>query len=114
MLVAAADLFDEQTAQQIAERFTRVLQALADDPQAPLHTVDILGDLERELIAGQWCGGWDGGVAAGGEGTLLELFEAQARCMADEVAVVCGQERVSYAELEARANRLARWLIARG
>ncbi|MFF5969962.1 amino acid adenylation domain-containing protein [Streptomyces sp. NPDC012769] len=45
---------------------------------------------------------------------LHEVFEAQARRTPDRVAVVCGHERVSYRELDERANRLASALIGRG
>ncbi|MFE2187806.1 amino acid adenylation domain-containing protein, partial [Streptomyces sp. NPDC059455] len=46
--------------------------------------------------------------------TLPELFEARVRVSAESVAVVCGEESLSYGELNARANRLARLLVARG
>jgi len=46
--------------------------------------------------------------------TLPELFERQVRSPSDAVAVVCGEEEVSYGELNARANRLARHLVALG
>ncbi len=48
------------------------------------------------------------------EVTLTELFEEQVVRGGDRVAVVCGEESVSYAELNARANRVARWLLGRG
>jgi amino acid adenylation domain-containing protein len=43
-----------------------------------------------------------------------ELIEQQAAAHPDAVAAVLGQERLTYAELNARANRLARALLARG
>ncbi len=46
--------------------------------------------------------------------TLTELFEAQVACGPERSAVVCGDECVSYGELNARANRLARFLLGRG
>ncbi|WEO94733.1 AMP-binding protein [Streptomyces sp. FXJ1.172] len=48
------------------------------------------------------------------EATLVELFEEQVVRGGDRVAVSCGGESVSYAELNARANRVARWLLGRG
>ncbi|MGX1567923.1 AMP-binding protein, partial [Streptomyces sp. NPDC055509] len=47
-------------------------------------------------------------------GTASELFEAQVARTPDAVAVMCGDERVSYGELNARANRLARVLVGHG
>jgi nonribosomal peptide synthetase DhbF len=46
--------------------------------------------------------------------TLIEFFEAQAARCPDAVAVVCGEDEISYKELNARANRLARHLIDHG
>ncbi|HWN62179.1 MAG TPA: amino acid adenylation domain-containing protein, partial [Streptosporangiaceae bacterium] len=46
--------------------------------------------------------------------TLPELFERQVAQRPDAIAVVCGQTRWSYAEVEERANRLARFLVSRG
>ncbi|MEU9375620.1 AMP-binding protein, partial [Streptomyces sp. NPDC048255] len=46
--------------------------------------------------------------------TLPDLFEAQVERGPDDIAVVCRGESVSYAELNARANRVARFLISRG
>ncbi|MFE5243891.1 amino acid adenylation domain-containing protein, partial [Streptomyces sp. NPDC056627] len=46
--------------------------------------------------------------------SLGELFEERARRSPSAIAVVCGDERLSYAELDARANRLARRLLAGG
>ncbi|MEU5259418.1 amino acid adenylation domain-containing protein [Amycolatopsis sp. NPDC021455] len=46
--------------------------------------------------------------------TLVNLWQAQVAVSADRVAVTCGREQVTYRELDARANRLAHALIARG
>src|SRR5580698_11194698 len=46
--------------------------------------------------------------------TLAELFEARAARVPDAIAVACGDVVLSYAELDARAGRLAAYLVLRG
>jgi non-ribosomal peptide synthetase component F len=54
-------------------------------------------------------------MASGFGGELVhELFAQQARRTPERVALVCGEQELSYAELERRANRLARWLRRQG
>ena len=109
-LLAAADLFDEATAQAIAGRLGRVLAAVAVAPDTPLHAVRVLGDGERAQVVE----GWNDTAAPVPAAMVPELFEAQAARTPDAVAVVCGKVQLSYAELNRRANRLARLLVARG
>ncbi|MGW5625763.1 condensation domain-containing protein, partial [Streptomyces olivaceus] len=53
-LVYAADLFDHATAETLTARLLRVLDAVADAPGRPVHTVDVLGDAERRRLVGEW------------------------------------------------------------
>ncbi|NEE09684.1 AMP-binding protein, partial [Streptomyces sp. SID7499] len=109
-LRAAADLFDTDTAERIAERLRRVLTAVAADPAAPVGSVDVFGAGERRRVLVEW----NDTAAEVVPGTLPELFEAQVVRTPDAVAVVAGDVGVSYAELDARANRLAHHLVGRG
>ena len=109
-LTAAADLFDEATAQGISERFGQVLAVVAAGPGIALRQVEVLGEDERAQVLS----GWNDTAAVVPAGTLPGLFEAQAIRVADAVAVACDDVMVSYAELNAAANRLARALAARG
>ena len=109
-LLAAADLFDEVSAQVIADRFGRVLAVVAGDPGVRLRQVGILDPAERaQLVTG-----WNNTAAVVAAGTVAGLFAAQAARTPDAVAVCCGDVWVSYGELEARAGRLGRALAARG
>ena len=110
VVTAAADLFDEDTAQAIAVRLGRVLAAVAAGPQARLHQVAVLEAAERaQLLAG-----WNDTAAPVPAGTVPELIAAQAARIPDAVAVVCGGVHVSYGELDARAGRLGRYLRQAG
>ncbi|QFG21421.1 amino acid adenylation domain-containing protein [Actinomadura sp. WMMB 499] len=106
----AADLFDASTARALARRLARVLEQIAADPRARLDEIEVLSARERRRILSEWN---DTG-RPGTDGTLPELFEAQVERTPDAVAVESGDVALSYAELDARANRLAHELIARG
>ncbi|MET7356548.1 amino acid adenylation domain-containing protein, partial [Streptomyces mirabilis] len=109
-MVAAADLFEAESVERIAAWFVRVLAAVAEDRQLRLSSVDVLGDAERRRVLVEWN---DTAVEAEAS-TVPRLFEAQVARTPDAVAVVFGEVEVSYADLDARANRLARLLIGRG
>ncbi|WP_433893425.1 amino acid adenylation domain-containing protein [Streptomyces sp. CA-111067] len=106
----SADLFDEGTARSLAARLTRVLEAVAADPARPLSAIDILGADERDRILH----GWNDTAHAVPPTTFAALLEAQAARTPGNTALVAGDSTVSYAELNARANRFARHLIGRG
>ncbi|MEU9305140.1 amino acid adenylation domain-containing protein, partial [Streptomyces sp. NPDC048269] len=106
----AVDLFDRSTAERIAGRFVRLLEAVAADPDLPITAVDLLTEAERWQVTKEWTGA-PAGVAPV---TFAELFETQAARTPDAVAVVSPDVELTYAELDARSNRLARALVERG
>ncbi|MFF2076846.1 amino acid adenylation domain-containing protein [Kitasatospora sp. NPDC058162] len=110
VLEYATDLFDHATATTLAERLLRVLRAVAADPDAPIGTVDVLDPAERA----QLLTGWNGPAVPVPDATLPELFEARAAATPDAPAVVTDTERLSYAELDARAEHLAADLAEAG
>ena len=106
----AADLFDRATAEWVAARFTRVLEAVAADPDAKVSELDILSADERQQLLFDW-----NDTAAGvPSGCLPDLFQAQAAATPDATAVVFEGAELTYAQLDGRANRLARYLISLG
>ncbi|MFI9599853.1 amino acid adenylation domain-containing protein [Streptomyces sp. NPDC052043] len=106
----STDLFTEGTVQSLADRLVALLERLLAEPDRPIGEHDLLTAGERELLLGDWRG-TEPEVPAG---TLAELFEAQAARTPRATALWCEGERTSYAELNERANRLARELTARG
>ncbi|MCH0561569.1 condensation domain-containing protein, partial [Streptomyces sp. MUM 16J] len=83
-LIAAADLFEAGTAQQLVDRFVRVLEAVAAEPGRRVSSVDVLGEVERRRVLVEW-------NATGAEvavGTLAGLFEAQVVRSPGAVAVL--------------------------
>ncbi|MBJ3810208.1 non-ribosomal peptide synthetase [Streptomyces flavofungini] len=104
------DVFDQDEAGTLAARFGRILATLAADPHRAVRAVDVLDAAERErLIVGLN----DTAEATPGL-TIPGLFEEQAARTPDAVAVVFDEQQLTYAELDTRANRLARELIKQG
>ncbi|MFT4126208.1 MAG: amino acid adenylation domain-containing protein [Gordonia sp. (in: high G+C Gram-positive bacteria)] len=108
-LVYATDLFEKSTAASMAQRFTRLLADVTAHPDVTVADAALLDDAEHRALT----------PVSGGAGTapvlLADLFEEAARRWPERLAVrdATGAE-ATYAELDARANRLARWLIERG
>ncbi|WP_050501420.1 MULTISPECIES: non-ribosomal peptide synthetase [unclassified Streptomyces] len=106
----AADLFEAETVRAMADRLVRLLTAAAADPNLPIGDLPILSDQERHSVLT----GWNDPGHDVPRTTVPELFAAQAARTPGAVAVVCGDDRVTYAELADRVDRLARLLAARG
>ncbi|MBV6697676.1 non-ribosomal peptide synthase/polyketide synthase [Kitasatospora aureofaciens] len=104
----ATDLFDAATVEALFARWVRLLEAVMADPERPIGRIDLLSAEERALPAR------DAVTVELPTAGLPALFEAQVRRTPDAVAVACGDTAVTYRELDARANRLARALAAQG
>ncbi|WP_042441146.1 condensation domain-containing protein, partial [Streptacidiphilus albus] len=109
-LTFARDLFDVGSVELLVERFVRVLGAVVGAPEGSVDRVDVLDSIERSRIVGEW----NDTAHEVPSGALPELFEAQVVRTPDAVAVVDVVGALSYGELNARANRLARLLVGRG
>ncbi|GDY54604.1 hypothetical protein SVIO_052270 [Streptomyces violaceusniger] len=106
----ARDLFDEGSARRLADGLVRLLEAVATDPETAIGGIEILSQAERGLVLQDWN---DTGREVA-PGTLPGMFEAQAARTPDTVAVVFQDQSLTYAELDARANRWAHTLRTHG
>ncbi|WP_194834009.1 amino acid adenylation domain-containing protein [Nocardia sp. XZ_19_369] len=106
----ATDLFDEATVQDFADRFGRILRAVANDSDVTIGDIDVLAPGERELVLHEW----NSPGAAVPEVTLVDLIGAQARSRPDAGAIRYGDTTLTFGELQRRANKVARALIAQG
>ncbi|MFB8009813.1 amino acid adenylation domain-containing protein, partial [Nocardia sp. NPDC056000] len=105
----ATDLFDRSTAELAVERLGRVLETLLAEPNRRLSQLSLLSDAERVRVLGEW-NATEYAVAAS---PLPDYFAARAAATPDAVAVVHGDRTLTYGELSAASNRLARQLTAR-
>ncbi|GEC05441.1 hypothetical protein SSP24_30960 [Streptomyces spinoverrucosus] len=110
VLEYSAELFDHTTAQSFADRLRRVLRAVTADPDVTVGRVDILGEDERDRLVG----GWHSRPLLAAPTTVPALFEYRVRQCPELPAVASEGIELTFAELNAEANRLARLLVAHG
>ncbi|KFC29334.1 MULTISPECIES: non-ribosomal peptide synthetase DhbF [Bacillus] len=110
LLEYSTDLFKRETAQALADRLMRLLETAESDPDEQIGNLDILAPEERSSMVTDWQSVSEKIPHA----CLPEQFEKQAALRPDAIAVVYEDQALSYAELNERANRLARMLISEG
>ncbi|QQQ79078.1 amino acid adenylation domain-containing protein [Saccharothrix sp. 6-C] len=103
-------LFARDDVRVLVERFVRLLETVVDAPDTPVGRVDVLAAGERELLLGEW----SGRIAPIPDVTAPRMFADRVAQAPDALAAVFRDEELTYAGLDARANRLARLLAARG
>ena len=106
--VAPAD--PEQVCALVHTATEQLVTALETAPATPIRAMEVLSPAER----GKILAGWNNTARPVPAVTLPALFEQAASRCPDAVAVVFEDTELSYAELNARANRLARLLVSRG
>ncbi|MGW3292319.1 AMP-binding protein, partial [Streptomyces sp. NPDC001002] len=94
----------------LRESVANVVAALESSDETPLAAVDVLGVEERHRVLAEWQGR---AVSGAPDAMVPGLFEAQAARVPDAVAVVCGDQELTYRELDERAGRVAGFLRSR-
>ncbi|CAK0450244.1 non-ribosomal peptide synthetase [Burkholderia pseudomallei] len=108
----ATALFDEQTARRYARYWRRLLEGMtAGSANVSVARLPLLDEAEREQVVHEWNATER---AYPIRQCIHQLFEAQAARTPNAIAIAIGDERVTYAALNASANRLARHLRALG
>ncbi|HEX9942664.1 MAG TPA: non-ribosomal peptide synthase/polyketide synthase [Thermoanaerobaculia bacterium] len=105
------DLFDPATVRRLLGVHETFLREAAAVPDRPLSSLPVLSGAERHQVFVEWndtAAGWREDIL------VIQRFEAQARRSPEVMAVEHGSERLTYGELERRANRLACALRRRG
>ncbi|MGK3988241.1 amino acid adenylation domain-containing protein [Sorangium sp. So ce136] len=103
--------FDEEAASRLLGLVEAALRQLVSRPEARVGELSLLGELESRRVVTEWNATER---AYPDERRVHELFEAQAEQTPDAVAVLFDERRLSYRELNARANQLAHALRRRG
>jgi amino acid adenylation domain-containing protein len=107
----SADLFDATTVERWLGHFRTLLEGIVASPDERVERLPLLSSSERRMMLVDW----NADVTPPDyEHCVHELIEAQVRMMPAAIAVVAGENVLTYAELNRRANWLARDLVVRG
>ncbi|WP_197285180.1 AMP-binding protein, partial [Sciscionella sediminilitoris] len=110
VLEFSVDLFDRVTAEELVARFLRVLETVVADPEIRVDRVPVLDPAESRHVLEEL-----NDTARPVPGLPFgRLFEAQVLRSPDAVALECAGETLTYAELNARANQVARYVLGLG
>ncbi|WP_409285766.1 amino acid adenylation domain-containing protein, partial [Pseudomonas protegens] len=110
-LTYAEDLFDAGTIARMARHWTALLQGMLEDAEQRIGELPMLDGQERQTLVHDW----NATAQAYPTGlSMPQLIVAQVRRTPEACALVFGEQQLSYAELDARANRLARLLREQG
>jgi amino acid adenylation domain-containing protein len=109
-LIFNTDLFETETARRIAGNWHTLLTSIAVNPAAPISELQLVSDEEqRQMVE------WNATTSEYPRHSCVhDLVAAQVERTPDAVAVVSGDQQLTFRELDRRANRLAHHLRARG
>jgi non-ribosomal peptide synthetase component F len=98
-----ADLFEADTIRRMCGHYRTILEGLSSDPDQSISKLPILSEQEQTQILYEWNSTQSEYPAA----CVHELFERRVESQPDAIAVVFGEQRLSYRELNQRANQMA-------
>jgi amino acid adenylation domain-containing protein len=110
VLEYSSELYDDASVRRLAAGFSALLTAAAADPDRPVDRLDLVEPAELDRLVHDLSGA---GTPAAADSCLHELFERRAEQAPDSVAVVDGDSRLTYRQLDERANRFAHFLRER-
>lgn len=109
-MIYSTDLFDAATIERMVGHWRVLLEGILENPERRVSELPILTSEERDLQLLRW-----NDTARSYPATLAhEQFAAQAKKSPNGIAVKCGEQQLTYAELERRANQLGRHLRVLG
>ncbi len=106
-----SDLFERDTIMRLSRHFCHLLQAIVTQPDASIAELPMLSEAERHQLLVEWNRTHS---ALPPHPTIHQMFEACVSDYPDQVAAVFQDQRLTYAELNARANSLAHYLRTHG
>lgn len=104
-------LYQVDLVHRLAEEFGTILEHVLECPEAVISELDVVGEKERHQLLVTWN---DTKVDYSSELSVCELLDLEGEVGPDAVAVVCGEDQLSYGTLGRRSNQLARHIMRLG
>jgi len=102
-----SDVLEAKTVAQIAEHFQNLLTAIVENSETPVGKLSMLSEAEKQQILVEWN---DTKTDYSQDISIHQLFESQVEKTPDAIAVIFGEEKLTYSELNNKANQLACYL----
>jgi len=107
VMVYSLDLFEAETVERLASHYTNVLRGMVEGGGRPISELSMLSAAEKRQIVEEWN---ETGRPVDQDRRIHELFAEQAKRTPDRIALIGARERMSYRELNRRANQLGGYL----
>lgn len=104
-------LFSGETIERMLSHYATLLESIVANPQERIAGLRLMTDAEHRQVLCDWNNTQSGFPH---DQCIQQIFQDQAARTPDQLAIVCGDERVTYGELNERANQLAHYLRRRG
>ncbi len=102
-----SDVLEAKTVAKIAEHFQNLLTAVVENPETPVDKLSMLSEAEKQQILVEWN---DTKTDYPQDISIYQLFESQVEKTPDAIAVIFESEKLTYSELNNKANQLAHYL----
>ncbi len=107
----STELFSRKIAAAISRHFQSLIKEIVMDPNQTISQLQFLSQQEIENISLSWN---SSNVEYSGKETIIKSFEGQVDRTPQQTALICGNEQLSYAELNREANKIAHLLLEKG
>ncbi|MDH3771463.1 MAG: AMP-binding protein, partial [Nitrospirota bacterium] len=105
------DLFEAATMERFSQHFQRILEEVVRDPGQRLSEISVLDEAERQQQLVEWN---DTTTAYPQEASLPNLFAVQVAERPETIALVCGEEQLTYGQLDRWSTQLAHYMRRQG
>lgn len=105
------DLFEPASIVRLIESFTNLLEEVVNDPQQRISDLSLITKTTQRLMLVEWN---NTDTTLSPEASVQERLEAQVAKTPEAVAVICGEQELTYADLNAQANQVAHYLRKHG